>query len=448
MNEMVRVDNPYGNDQTVVPSNVHGAVAASDQQRAIAEVQAALVVARANPRDEGRSVDRILNACQRKGLAEKAIYSYAKGGSDIEGPSIHLARAIARIWGNLSFGIREMEQANGRSVVAAFAWDQESNTREERIFTVPHQIQLKGGRIKPLTDPRDIYELVANMGARRERACILSLIPDDVVEAAVDQSNATMRASADTSPEAIKGMVAAFQEFGISQPQIEARIQRRVDTIQPAQMVALKKIYRSLRDDMSTAEQWFEPIEAAGEGKPAEQAKPASGNAAAKDTLKQSRAKSAPKQADPAPAAEEAKPTMGEQLGDEIPTHDKAEAPQTDFSGPAQPEGATAGQTWLDTRGDEPKVRYAHQTQHGIKWYLQPQADAQTDAPAAEAEPAVEQGDTVSVAEGLIREARHADDEATLADIQQRFSDAKEGMSGADIKLVREALADRRNELA
>ena len=71
----------------------------------------------------------------------------------------------------------------------------------------------------------------------------------------------TMRTKADTSPEAIQKMLQAFEAFNVSKEQIEARIQRRVDAIQPAQIVSLKKIYASLRDGMSKAEDWFEQID-------------------------------------------------------------------------------------------------------------------------------------------------------------------------------------------
>ena len=39
--------------------------------------------------------------------------------------------------------------------------------------------------IYAITDDRDIYELEANMSARRIRACILQMIPGDVTDAAV-----------------------------------------------------------------------------------------------------------------------------------------------------------------------------------------------------------------------------------------------------------------------
>jgi hypothetical protein len=228
-----------------------------ESQRAVAEVQAAMVLARRFPRDQVAALDRILNACTRPGLAEGALYSYSRGGTEISGPSIRLAEAMAQNWGNMQFGIRELEQRNGESTVEAFAWDVETNTRQVKVFQVKHERHTKMGS-KTLTDPRDIYELVANQGARRLRACILGVIPGDVQEAAVSQCETTLNTSADTSPEAMKKMVEAFKQHGVTVAQIEKRIQRRLDSIQPAQVIALRKIFASLKDGMSTPDAWFD----------------------------------------------------------------------------------------------------------------------------------------------------------------------------------------------
>ncbi len=274
------VENPFA--QAPIAARPSTAPTATDQQRAIAEVQAALMIARMNPRDPIAAMDRILNECTRPGLAESAVYQYSRGGTDISGPSIRLAETIARQWGNVQYGVRELEQRAGESVVQAYAWDVETNTRRETTFTVPHVRDTKRGRVK-LEDARDIYETVANMGARRLRACILGVIPGDVIEAAVAQCEATMKAKADTSPEAMKKMLDAFSQFGVTREQIEARIQRRLDAIQPAQVVALKKIYASLRDGMSVAADWFEPVD---HPEPAGGEPPASQTAAVKEALK------------------------------------------------------------------------------------------------------------------------------------------------------------------
>lgn len=252
------VNNPFGEQQSSAKQG--GAVAHTDQQRAVAEVQAAMMIARMNPRDTIAAMDRILTACARPTLANAAVYTYSRGGSDVSGPSIRLAEAMAQAWGNMQFGIRELEQRGGESTVQAFAWDVETNTRREVTFQVPHLRYTRQGA-KRLEDPRDIYEMVANQGARRLRACILAVIPGDVTEAAVAQCEATMHTTADTSPEAMRKMVDAFGSFGVMREQIEKRIQRRIDAIQPAQVVQLKKIYASLRDGMSSPADWFEQVE-------------------------------------------------------------------------------------------------------------------------------------------------------------------------------------------
>jgi hypothetical protein len=75
------------------PSN---AVAESSAQREAQEVQAMMVIAKRFPRDQVQAMDRILQACTRPTLAEGALYSYSRGGSDVTGPSIRLAEAIAQ----------------------------------------------------------------------------------------------------------------------------------------------------------------------------------------------------------------------------------------------------------------------------------------------------------------------------------------------------------------
>lgn len=251
-----RPSNPFHASQ-VATREQSNAVADAGQQRAVAEVQAAMTVAQRFPRNQIQAMDRIMQACTRPALAEGALYSYSRGGQEITGPSIRLAEAMAQAWGNIDFGTRELEQKDGVSTVEAYCWDMETNTRQTKTFQVPHVRHTKQGA-KKLTDPRDIYETVANNGARRLRACILGVIPGDVTETAVKQCEQTMKASADTSPEAQHKLVEAFKPFGVSKEQIEKRIQCRLDAIRPAQVVQLKKVYASLRDGMSRADEWFE----------------------------------------------------------------------------------------------------------------------------------------------------------------------------------------------
>jgi len=277
---MSTVDSPFATQrQTAV---VETAGARQNQSRELAETQTKYLMAQRFPRDVVAAMDRILNAFTRPTLAEKAEYQFARGGSDISGPSIRAAEAIAQQWGNMEQGFRELARGTDPdgvpfSEVEAYCVDLEGRSSKRLQFIVRHWRDTKKGGYK-LTDERDIYELIANQAQRRVRACILAMIPGDVTEAAMTQVDVTLKTTADTSSEAMQKMVAAFAPWGIQKEHIEKRIQRRLDAIQPAQVVMLKRIYASLRDDMSLPGDWFE-MEPTGEpGKPivkAPQAKPA-----------------------------------------------------------------------------------------------------------------------------------------------------------------------------
>lgn len=243
-----------------------GALANAEENRAASEIQAALVIAKRFPRDPIAAMDRILNACTRPTLAAQSLYSYAKGGSDITGPSIRLAEAMGQNWGNLQFGFREISRFKidgvGHSEVEAYAWDLETNVRKPINFVVKHWRDTKSGGYQ-IKDERDIYELVANQASRRVRNSILAIIPGDVTEAAQRQCEATMAADADCSKDAQKKIILAFKTYNVSKEQIEKLIQRRIDSIQPAQVIRLRKILTSLKDGMSSPGDWFDEVAAA-----------------------------------------------------------------------------------------------------------------------------------------------------------------------------------------
>lgn len=223
------------------------------------EVQAAMVIAKRFPRDEVEAFNRILLSCKRKSLAESAMYEYPRGGSKVTGPSIRLAEAIAQNWGNIDFGITELEQKSGESQVMAYAWDLETNSRQTKIFSVPHVRSTKKGNA-PLTDPRDIYEMVANQGARRLRSCILGIIPGDVVEAAVKECQKTLVLGSDKPLiDRVRDGIRLFEEkFSVTQEMIEKYIGCKCEAFSENDMIRLNNVYRSLRDGMASREQYFD----------------------------------------------------------------------------------------------------------------------------------------------------------------------------------------------
>lgn len=247
-----RVENPFS-----APVEAASASTQAVAQREVAEVQAAMVIAKRFPRDPKEAMDRILTACTRTGLAEQSMYQYARGGSDITGPSIRLAEELARGWGNIACGVIELSRTGNVSECMAYAWDLETNYRDEKRFQVKHWRDTKGGGYAA-KDERDIYEIIANQGSRRKRACILAVIPGDVADAAVRQCDVTLKTQIDVTPEKVQKALERFEAMGVTKEMIEARIQRRIDSITPALFMNLWKIYNSLRDGMSTVADWFD----------------------------------------------------------------------------------------------------------------------------------------------------------------------------------------------
>lgn len=249
------VENPFENQskQTTLTSS---------GEREVATIRAQMVLARQFPRDPRQAADRILDACTDVALASESTYLYNRGGQAVSGPSIRLAECMAREWGNIEYGVRELERAPHESIVEAFAWDLETNTRDSKTFAVPH-VRYARGKTSRLTDPRDIYEAVANQAARRQRACILAIIPKQVIEAAVRQCELTLENSQGAAPEALDKMVEAFERFGVTREQIARRLGKSFDAALGADVVRFRQIYQSIADGISKPDAWFPPVESA-----------------------------------------------------------------------------------------------------------------------------------------------------------------------------------------
>ena len=238
--------------------NINQGTVAIEASRAIAEAQGKLVIAKRFPRDEVAAYNRVAQACQRKGIAEKAFYSYSRGGSTVSGPTIRFAEELARCWGNIDYGIKELSQDNGKSEMQAYAWDLETNAQSVQNFTNPH-IREVGGKAKVLTSQRDIYEINANMGARRLRSRILAILPNDLVDMAIAECKKTL-AGNNEEPliDRVKKMVVAFAKYGVTQEQIEKRLNHKIETMTADDFVDFTGIYNAIKNGESKAADWFE----------------------------------------------------------------------------------------------------------------------------------------------------------------------------------------------
>lgn len=255
INEQAAQINPFA--RQAMPQHANAGAVAIEQERAVAEAQGKLVIAKRFPRDEARAFQKAMDACARPSLATVANYSFPRAGQTVAGPSIRLAEELARCWGNIDYGIRELSRKDGVSEMEAYAWDMETNVISSQKFTVRHVRDTRGGG-KELTEERDIYELTANMGGRRLRSRILAILPPDLVDAAVQQCRSTLAGnSQEPLADRVRKMVAAFGKLGVPAANIETRLGHTLDQTTADELADMIGIYQSIRDGMTKAADWF-----------------------------------------------------------------------------------------------------------------------------------------------------------------------------------------------
>lgn len=225
MNQLDQITQPRA---VAVPGNVSQATAV-EQARAVAEVAAAVRVAREFPRDIDGAVTRMRQACGTQALANRAFYSLPRAGGRVEGSTVHLARELASCWGNIDYGIRELRRDDeaGESEMQAWAWDQETNVRSSRSFIVPHA-RMKNKKREALTDLGDIANNNNSVAARAVRETIFTVLPVWYVTEAEEIANAVLRgehpANQQKPQDAAEQVVSGFAGWGVTVAQLEAYV--------------------------------------------------------------------------------------------------------------------------------------------------------------------------------------------------------------------------------
>lgn len=250
-------------DYQPLPSEINQGVVTIESNRAIAEAQGKLAIAKRFPRNETAAYALARASCQRRTMAEKAFYSYPRGGSTVTGPSIRFAEELARCYGNIDYGIKELSRKGKESEMMAYAWDLETNTVSSQTFTNPHFREVKGSMVELKSD-RDIYELNANMAARRLRARILAVLPNWFVEDCIAECRKTL-AGKNEEPliDRVRKLVVQFQKLGVTKEMIEKYIGKKAEEMDTDDVINFIGIYNSLKDKQSSVSDWFEPSKVA-----------------------------------------------------------------------------------------------------------------------------------------------------------------------------------------
>lgn len=288
-----------------------GAVAI-ESERAIAEAQGQLTLAKRFPRSVTAAISDFLEACNSPAFAATAFYSVPNRGS---GPSIRLAEEAARCYGNFVYGHRELSRSEGKSEIEVYAWDMEKNNRSSRQITVMHVRDTRNGPQK-LTDQADIDNKIANVASKQMRGRILALMPKHMIAAGVEACKLTLAGGGEKPiSERILAMTKAFGKFGVNQTHLAAYLGHGVDDTTVDELADLMGIYNAIKEG-AKASDYFK-LNADGEdaaattaaaianrakaGAAAAKAEPAAAKAAPEAAAKPAATKAKPAQ-EPAPA--------------------------------------------------------------------------------------------------------------------------------------------------
>lgn len=237
---------------------------AVEQARAIAEVQAAVVIAHERPRDVDLCRASIRISCEMPKMAERAFYTFPRAGESITGPSVYLAREVARCWGNMQHGTRELRREQGWSEMQAWAWDLETNTREATDFIVLHIRDTKGGA-KKLTEQRDIREANQADAARSVREAIFQVVPTWFSDEAQDVCRATLEKDEDPIEVRADKSAETFSQLGVTLGRLEVKLGKPKAQWTVFDVTQLKIAHRAISRGESTIDATFpgNPVTAA-----------------------------------------------------------------------------------------------------------------------------------------------------------------------------------------
>ncbi len=243
-------------------------LAVASAARVQAEIQSAYLVAMHKPRDEVVVWADMSKDLGTYDAAVKAFYSYPRGGDRISGPSVRMARELARRWGNMRSGIKVIEVTDEHVHIAGWALDLQTNAYSESDDRFKKLVQRSYGKgqnkvtkwVEP--DERDLRELIARRGAILERNCILKLLPrhrvDELVGIAIDTfykaENGQLAQSRDKT---IEKLINRFSDFGVNGKMLEAYLGHPVSQIDNREYQELVTIGKALGDGTADKSEFF-----------------------------------------------------------------------------------------------------------------------------------------------------------------------------------------------
>lgn len=252
-----------GNKQLQAANGTELAAAASAAM-AKAEIESAYIMALKKPRNWADVRSKIIAACERPVFAEKAEYAKPMGKDKISGPSIRFAETVIQAAGNIKTSATVIYDDENLRKVHVQVIDLENNISYGKEITLNKTVErsyLKQGQ-EPIATRLNSYgrmvyivpatedELLVKQAAQESkiiRTCGLRMIPQDIVEEAMEVARATCKKNIDPKAELNK-ILDAFSKLGVKPSDIASYLKKPIEQIVGADIDDLRQIYTALKD--------------------------------------------------------------------------------------------------------------------------------------------------------------------------------------------------------
>jgi hypothetical protein len=188
---------------------------------------------------------------------ESFYYSFPMGGKKVEGPSIGLAMAVARSWGNCACPVEYYEQG-GDWIFNAHFIDLETG------FTVSRVFKKKAGKglFKKLDDERATDMTFQAAQSRAIRNVITMGVPRWLLQQAIDKAKEAVLKGIthEGVAHATEGALKFLAGYGVVPEQVEQVLDKKVDKWDAEDLATLRGMASQLKDGQITAAQMFPSV--------------------------------------------------------------------------------------------------------------------------------------------------------------------------------------------
>jgi hypothetical protein len=228
------------------------------QDKAAIDIQ--ISTAKAFPRNITKAVNNAIAIVSMDAeTAETCTYSVPRGGKAITGPSVHLAKIIAQVWGNMRVEAKVVNIDQQHTTSEAVCWDLESNLAIKT--QVKRSILGRTGRFSE--DMVTVTGNAANSIALRN--AILSVVPRGVINKVYKAAKHTITGDVSDETKLIakrKKVVDALRDtYNVKEEEILKAIGKAaIEHITVDDLVVLIGIGTAIKDGDTTIDQAFKTV--------------------------------------------------------------------------------------------------------------------------------------------------------------------------------------------